>query len=141
MKSRILVTALYPNCPFSVGDILSYNSVQFIYRVNDAGDAVSDIDAEKCTTNFRKLEWWERRTHDEMPEYVKLNSAVIGWAAFTDADAGTDFELQPYEIIPNVPWAGSDNTTIMYRGVVISAALFVPATKAEYDTYRQSLQS
>lgn len=75
---------------------------------------------------FRRLEWWERRKEEEMPEYVHLTDKelmfhgifkVKEWNYLTDDNiAGFDTEIEGEEI-----------HMYMYDTI--------PATEAEYNEY------
>jgi hypothetical protein len=68
MKPRWKVIADYPKNPYHVGDILNggFRSEDLIY-CDDKGPRWRDY-----PHLFRKLEWWEERKPEEMPEYVKF---------------------------------------------------------------------
>lgn len=68
---RFKVISDYPESPFSIGDILKYNSVldKYIYFYED-GDVIS-INPKYYPAIFKKLEWWEERNIEELPEYLQ----------------------------------------------------------------------
>lgn len=76
-KPRILLKSFYPHCPFEAGTIFSIDengelySKEFGYPWSAKKIIVGDI--IKCPNIFRYLEWWEYRTEDEMPKYLKDN--------------------------------------------------------------------
>ena len=69
LKPRWKVIADYPGMLYEVGDIIpAYdNGVAYIVE----GDSYSMIDFPAL---FKKLEWWEERTQEQMPEYIKDSS-------------------------------------------------------------------
>ena len=73
---RFKVISDYPESPFSIGDILKYNSVldMYIYFYED-GDVIS-INPKYYPAIFKPLEWWEERSIEELPEYVKNADGV-----------------------------------------------------------------
>lgn len=61
LKPRYKVVALWPNTEFKVGQIVT----------DTYGLALKFYD--NYPHLFKKLEWWEDRKPEEMPEYVKRN--------------------------------------------------------------------
>lgn len=69
---RYIVTLDYPNSPFHVKQIIE------ITEENKEAYSFFD-DFPKV---FRKLKWWENRTIDEMPEFVRFDNKILkveGW--------------------------------------------------------------
>lgn len=76
LKPRYLVIADYPYSPWIVGEILlvdnkkgelvgeSIGYVDYAYRIFE--NEISNF-----PHLFRKLEWWEHRKPEELPQYVK----------------------------------------------------------------------
>lgn len=67
MQPKYEVIADYPEQKDSIG---------FIYE----GDGWSKFwwnEMERCPAIFRKLQWWEHRKPEEMPEYVKTESGIV----------------------------------------------------------------
>lgn len=57
LKLRYKVINLYPNCPYSLGEIIIVEDPSVnIFR--------------KYPLLFRKLKWWEGRCESEMPNYI-----------------------------------------------------------------------
>lgn len=59
LQPRILSIGKYPNMTHKVGDILSGKEIDCDYLANEYPHL------------YRKLEWWEKRSVEDMPEYVK----------------------------------------------------------------------
>ena len=75
LKPRYKVIADYPNCTFSVGQVL----VQDDKEETDfwTGDQLyTDRYPKQYPHLFKKLEWWEERKPEDMPEYVKDNTSI-----------------------------------------------------------------
>jgi hypothetical protein len=71
LKPRYKVIADYPDSKYSVGDILPGC---FSDWDEDADDDFIDEQmrhVKKFPHLFRRLEWWEERSVDEMPRYIK----------------------------------------------------------------------
>lgn len=112
LKVRYKVVADYPHSQFKIGDILS---VEF-----------TGILSPKPIGNyphlFKKLEWWEDRTDDEMPEYVKWD--VNGETRFLRLTG--NFNGKSYKCIYL-----RDNS----NGEVELTEGDLPSTKEEYESY------
>lgn len=81
LKPRFEVIANYPNSKVEVGDILIQHMYETsttgmcIYVTNTEnplqGNSLSPEFAETMPHLFRKMNWWEKRTADQMPKKVK----------------------------------------------------------------------
>lgn len=76
MIPRFEVMAFYPGCNshniYEIGSVLTDNGKT---AVNDQdGKAVFPIDFEQYPHLFRKLNWWEYRTVEQMPQKLKCNA-------------------------------------------------------------------
>lgn len=75
MKPRVKIIAPWPHAgPFKVGDILmQFHPEVDIWRtcVNGIWSKSTIHDVSKYPHLFKRLEWWEDRKPEEMPEYVK----------------------------------------------------------------------
>lgn len=67
LKPRWKVIADYPGNPAIVGSILKMRN-DYQYEVNSK----LFIMPEGYPAIFKKLEWWEEREQEDLPEYVKL---------------------------------------------------------------------
>jgi hypothetical protein len=112
LKPRYKVIADYPGCPFKVGEILQktkyMSGKEFVRGMLHQPD---DYPA-----NFQRLEWWEDRADDDMPNFYKHND--YGWVSET---------------------IGVYGTTICFRGrndvIEWHVKNLLPATEAEYLEY------
>lgn len=79
LQPRYEVIADYPNSPFTIGEILSdYGTLtrpSFIQR--SSGNQIRVDVVDKYPHLFRKLEWWEKRKPEDMPEYVKYQNNYL----------------------------------------------------------------
>ena len=79
LEPRYEVIAYYPNCPFTVGDILMRVSRSTEAEVLLAKDGILSNamiafdEMLKCKANFKYLNWFERRQEKDMPKFVKHN--------------------------------------------------------------------
>ena len=82
LSSRWKVIADYPKSVFNVGDILINNSIypqEYISWEDYGKDVYCPNDFPDI---FQKLEWWEERSIEDMPEYVKHIGSEDGDAPF-----------------------------------------------------------
>ena len=79
LKPRIKFIAPYPNSNKhfkSIGEIgVMVGSVNYEFP---SGFYISKIYADTLTANFEKLQWWENRSIEDMPEYVWATSLISG---------------------------------------------------------------
>ena len=64
MQPRYKVIADYPNSPYGLNDVLTNKEVRF---------GMGRLMPEHYPAIFRKLEWWEERAVEDMPEWVKYD--------------------------------------------------------------------
>ena len=140
LKSRVKVIAPYPNSPYKVGEILTeffFDNGNSYFSVNDENGfhdkVISSVTINECPNIFIKMEWWEDRKIEDMPEYVKLDPnhyddyhgsnkegilKVFAWDegfAYLNPENDEDF---------------IDNTNLH----------FIPSTKEEYEQYLKTKQ-
>ncbi len=130
MTKRVEVIAHYPGSPFAIGEILyeySNGEDRWYEQLPSSplNQAIPAAEVEKSTANFMVLAWWEKRTVDEMPEYVKRENSI---EIFKVARWG---EMQFY-IYSNIE-AGKINDFVW-----LDQFQPLPATLTEYLTYQQS---
>jgi hypothetical protein len=74
MSPRYEVIALYPKCPFKIGDVLVriklnegnwYHTNKFSFSSDIKEETIKDY-----PHLFKKLNWWEHRSEDDMPKKV-----------------------------------------------------------------------
>lgn len=77
LKPRYEVIALYPDCDFKIGQIIEFEDRDekgiLTFRESEYW---SPQDFDNYPHLFRKLSWWEKRSVEEMPEYVKDEKGV-----------------------------------------------------------------
>ena len=77
MKPRYKVIADYPKSPFDVGMILTKSGgTNNVFTCEQAIQKSLVWHPENYPVIFQELMWWEGRTIDEMPEYVKQSGMV-----------------------------------------------------------------
>jgi len=64
LEPRYKLIADFPNSPFKVGEILD---------LKDEWNIDNYLAYDKYPHLFKRLEWWEERKLEDMPEYVRLN--------------------------------------------------------------------
>jgi hypothetical protein len=75
MQRRVKVIADYPNNPFKVGTVLTDTDWGGWLRY---GERMLNLSMVKYYPHlFKELQWWEKRSLDEMPEYVKNENKVF----------------------------------------------------------------
>lgn len=107
LKPRFEVIADYPNSNWSIGEIIT-----------DAGEFSTKHIYRKYPHLFREMKWWEKRTEEEMPRYVKLAPKGIPIGFFKVSQWSQWGEENRYIRVDNGNW----EDTIGY----------LPATEAEY---------
>jgi hypothetical protein len=90
MKPRFEVMLDYPDSPFVVGDIITYNGV--VYGMGEPQKFVRE--PEKYPHIFRKMNWWEKRTVEQMPKKVM---------SLLD-EKGDTFDIQEWDMKNLVGW-------------------------------------
>lgn len=113
LKPRYKVIADYPGCPFKVGQVLEK------VKVASGKEFVRGMfhQPEDFPANFKKLEWWEERKPEDMPEYLNFPSRKMFFKV--------DKWHKSYFIIDG-------RQKMQYRH-------YIPATAAEYEAYMQTL--
>lgn len=123
LKDRYKVIADYPNSPYTVGDVYKFKKkLRNSFYEKENGFSQTNLYApEKYPHLFRKLEWWEERTIDEMPEYVRDNNGRI---------------LNPKHFLNS--WGKPVPKGCTHEGRFYSYSSMLPSTETEYLTYKQS---
>lgn len=132
MRPRYKLIADYPGCSFEVGTILEPNDEGELYS-KSAGYSwtVSRImlkDVKKFKHLIRPLEWYEERTPEEMPEYVKYaeNGMVAKVDHFDLETTSAWFMYLEGGVHPYCP-----------GGSALENTNWIPATLADYLAYTQ----
>lgn len=135
-RYRVLID--FPGSDYSIGDIIGLTNLDSneYYSMDEDGAVIEQESFyKKFPDVFKKLEWWEDRKPEEMPEYVKLNPEnttggpevfkVLSVKEFVDG-IGICHTYPPDESSPFENFVG--------------AKYFLPATSADYkDSIIKSL--
>lgn len=129
MIPRWEVIAGYPGSLFTVGEILTQWSV----RADTASpnrDGLKNVrQPGKYPGVFRPLSWWEHRTIEQMPKYVKIDKS-------NHQTEVPEWVMQP-DYYPHAPYLWDDPE---YPETQYSAMFFLPATEQEYKDYIKTQQ-
>jgi|GEM_PF-2458540 len=125
LKPRYKVIADYPYmethlADMRIGRIVTEPNIRWLK--NQFG-----IEPDKFPRTFRKLEWWEERTEDQMPEYVRLNDQFR-----------KDFDQVAKVVKSETHECGIFLIVDKVNGVVtrLHVENFWPITEQEYLTYQ-----
>lgn len=130
LRKRVIVTNYYPNCPFEVGEILyivdeNRGEAEPYYYNWERGDrSILVIEVEKSTACFREMGWFENRTKEDLPAYVRtydMRYFKVDWQKSHDG------QPQYWTI------CFEDNIGGRYF-----TSQLLPATQKEYENYLQS---
>ena len=133
LNPRFEVIADYPKSEFKIGDILHrilYATDDVFHSDKNAGVGGLDLkDIEKYPHLFRKLNWWEKRNVNEMPEYLKQK-------------VEPNIEIYQYEKI--IRWEMNNTIGVISDKDMTCCDLelwskknqYLPATKKEYENYQ-----
>lgn len=138
LKPRYKIIADYPHSPFPVGRLLDGNDESFLVtrtQYQDFGELHFQnnwmpIDyLEKFPHLFCKLEWWEERKPEEMPEYVK-----------PDPNGALEQFRSQKTIYKVRRWVRDDNNLWCEVGDHdhIHVNHIIPATSSEYNNYNNA---
>lgn len=121
LKPRWKVIADYPNSPFIIGQIFVIPNFDKDFTKKYWAD-----DKDKYPHLFQRLEWWEERKPDEMPEYLKCLSPVFKWSKG--------------DIIKVSKWIECFGPSVRFYTdytdkVTHSPFSFIPAAEADYTAY------
>ena len=115
MIPRLEVIADYPGSVFKVGSIVDLSKDTYV------------TGWETYPHLFRKLEWWEYRKPDEMPEYISFNYNIFG-----KSNLGIVFEkVFKWEVGKHTRAFIDEQLTQVYS--VMEGVL--PATEQEYTNF------
>jgi len=84
LKTRYKVIAKYPFMSYKVGDVINEEKLGYFQFNRDVWFSKEDMDTYPHL--FRKLEWWEERAIEDMPEYVKIEDKIIKVKKWVDSD-------------------------------------------------------
>lgn len=117
LKPRYKVIADYPNSVHKIGSIIP---------PGEQIDLPTYYGCSKYPHLFKKLEWWEFRTEEEMPEYVR--------GEYSDANEVIKVKKHFSRVQHNYVGV-SENHFAMYNGSE-RYEHFLPATETEYNEYK-----
>lgn len=137
LKSRYLVIAPDTSERFELGDIFyKYvfdGTITYCYVTNSGsplqGKNLNAVHVENFPHLFRPLHWWELRSAEEMPGYVKYIFSGETIVAKCERYETNDFE----ELYALTKATGTGKLFLQNAGSL-------PATKQEYDNYIQSIK-
>lgn len=109
-RRRVMID--YPDSPYEVGDILFCNLGTLWY--------------DKYPAIFKRLEWYEERSEDEMPKYVSYISLSKKERFYGNVKTSDD-NFQRARTF--VEFKGIDMIKSWYGNTVL------PATQAEYESF------
>jgi hypothetical protein len=119
---RYKVIADYPNTEFEIGEVIHSDQYGEFNVYTDTGKWRLAPDAYPAI--FRRLEWWEERSPDEMPGYVKADDGQVykikDWDNFSAPYVFVDDDI-------HVGFIKGCEYTPLYGG-------FLPATLEQYQT-------
>lgn len=124
MQRRIKLVAPYPHYPFD-GKILFVDNKGELYHEEEGYPRsiykIMESEIKGCPC-FEELSWYEERSLEEMPEYVKC----------IKTPDQIHFPNEIYKVKWGTVW-GSDEKGIP---IVLSTNCYVPATLEEYNQYQ-----
>lgn len=119
LNIRFKLIAGYPGCEIEVGSIIHMGS--------DYEQQVGYLTLIAYPHLFQKLEWWQERKPEEMPEYVKHSGGEVirvdGWEK--------DNEERSHGVIISNEFKIHNTRHISW---------FLPATLEEYNQYQSSIK-
>lgn len=121
MKPRYKVIADYPGNFLSVGTIIVTHDIWQDFTIE-----LWCQSNDKYPHLFKKLQWWEERAVEDMPEYVKCVRTP-------------DQIIQRGEVL-KMHWESATDGKIIDREwwVFPYTNFYIPAAAAEYEQYQQS---
>jgi hypothetical protein len=122
LKARYKVIAGYPDSHYTIGTILDRNWCRYENDDEETGKIIWQL--SDFPHLFKKLEWWEERKPEEMPEYLK-------W----DYNPKTDNEDVKGLVSRVTRWLEGNHAVVVDKVTTISTICWLPATAAEYEDY------
>src|SRR6187551_3141251 len=130
MVKRFKVIADYPDSPANVGEI--FTKIEGIQNYTNGRFSFDVRTLERYPHLFKELQWWEERTIDEMPKYLKLSP-----------EQKDNYCISLKEIFKVYKWKNGfaqideENEYDVLNNTQLH---FIPATLEEYNLYIQSKQ-
>ena len=126
MVRRFMVTGLYPNSPYAIGDILTQwgeaSDGENGFVLNQKKPFHYLTAPEKYPTIFREMQWYEQRKVEDMPDYVRCVSTPCPTYEPTEGNV--------YEVA--VWWMEDCGRTKDKVNLIMSSNCYLPATEEEY---------
>ena len=120
LRPRYKTIADYPNSFSSAGEVLELKNHggywRYEYYDHDGLYTMSESELQEYPHLFKKLEWWERRKVEDLPEYLRC-SKTIG-------------KVKEYG------WFKGGNSAKFEDGTTEYLSHCEPATKEEYEAYQ-----
>ena len=115
MQQRYKVIADWPYMGegYSIGKIIQIEGTDQFIKENNFYDKYPHL--------FKKLEWWEERGIENMPQYLRLKNQ--------------DWVFMPICYLPPVDVLCPDEVSDTFIHEIMN---FIPATREEYEQYLQS---
>lgn len=123
LRPRYKVIADYPMSKmyFNIGDVLYWNQQHDSYRIDDKKVSMAKETVESYPHLFKRLEWWEERKPEDMPEYVKCIKTPDNF----------HFPEQFYR----VHYANGICYSNIQMAVIFETNCYLPATLQEFNEY------
>lgn len=137
LTPRIKIIYGWPECKFSVGQILFYK--QFGTRgwfIHDgSGHGISLEAAKKYPKLIKHLNWWEDRKPEQMPAYLRNK---VGLPSVRKVVEHNEYEAK-MEILPeDIRRVREQNANACIQSISWPYSACEPATEEEYLEYRKS---
>lgn len=131
LKPRYIVIADYPEIErhnIKIGDVITTEATAMYADKIQDGTPVVAIDHEIFPAIFKKLEWWEEREEEDMPDYVKMSR--------TNEVFHVDGRNIRHEFSAMRGYFGLKYQTGGGTYIGDGEPRFLPATKEEYENYK-----
>lgn len=117
---RYKVVAGYPNSLYQVGYIINESD-------NLEGATFFKVTVHQYPHLFKKLEWWEERSVEDMPEYIEQRGQIFKVAEWHTDLASVVTVLIDYKI--HTGWIPDCTETPLYGEIQ-------PVTEEEYNNFK-----
>ena len=138
MTNRYEVIANYPNSPFEIGDIVFKCDNTNVYAIKKYCGEYHVENPGEYPEIFKKLEWYEKRKIEEMPEYLKVITSINH-----NKDIGKVIKAVPgglrsgHKGYEKNSWSESEKEYCSgFDNIILSC--FEPATEEEYLSYLEN---
>ena len=122
LSPRFEIIADYPDSNFKIGDIIKFDGV--IFGMNEPQKFVRN--PEKYPHLFKKLQWFERRKKEEMPDCIKSETMVIKPKWKRESWRGEEYWIAEHD---------PEYNRGFYIGTCFNLTFFTPATEEEYLSF------